>query len=1008
MAVRKDQVQISIAFITDESKEYAKLIETNKKFIEDLNKAKQKGEDVSKAIQDIVDAGKSIEGLDLSKVAPTQLTARARQIAQAMRLIPQSAPQYDQLETELKQINDQMATLRGRTRGVSTELRQTTGFLARLGSTAAGVFGGLTLSNFFSTLRNIGRELFNVISKFGTLRAVIRTALGGQSEADKAFKQIEDFASKTPFQVDQITEAYIKLTNRGLRPTTDELVRQGDLASSQGKDFLQLTEAILDATTGEFERLKEFGIQASKENDRVTLSFKNQTVEVENNQQAIKNAILSFGELQGVQGSMAAISEELSGKVSNLKDNVDSLFNAIGQRGLGTAFKLAIDLANGLISSVKDLITVQTSATDSVEELQTQFNIEIETLQRGNLSTENRSKLIELINTKYQDYLPNLIKESDSLEEIEKAQNEVNQAFNQRLILLAAQEKFVEVNEKLLEAKRKELDLELEYSKRIAAVETAKAEKPFLELDEDGNVVNRNIQNQGGKFGRSGVNAAEDNAEKARINLSLNQKLQAELREEFEKTRKAAEELGLDINNILNPQSDESNRRGGLGGTIGSNESPFDLRIKEIDKYIKAQEFQLENFRLQDQISESDYQKGLLELRRRELNKLLDVYKEFGKSEELEALNLKNRLLEVENQLNRERVEALNTIQRDPDEVARRRIEEELDAVRASEEEKINIVKEKFLEALISEQEYQEAKLQIKRNALEQEVELLRQGNEEELLLAREKELQKQEIEDEIRLKKLENQRRTEEFEKKSLAATTQALGDFFSTAAGFLASDEKNRKKNADAIKAFNIGSVIASGIVEVQKIWENAASFGLILGPIIGSIQSGVAAARTALAIKKITATKYARGGLRSFGLFGGKKHSQGGTKGYFEDGTMVEVEAGEAWAVLNANSTDMIRRMSMLNQAGGGVPYMAKGGFMRFQDGGLADINTTPQFSEADREALSGGNVNLAPILNSFNRFNDLLASFPRNIRAYVSYTEVEDASAEVNDIRNESAI
>ena len=42
MSVRKDKVQISIAFLTDEDKKYAKLVQENKAFISDLNKT-QKG-----------------------------------------------------------------------------------------------------------------------------------------------------------------------------------------------------------------------------------------------------------------------------------------------------------------------------------------------------------------------------------------------------------------------------------------------------------------------------------------------------------------------------------------------------------------------------------------------------------------------------------------------------------------------------------------------------------------------------------------------------------------------------------------------------------------------------------------------------------------------------------------------------------------------------------------------------------------------------------------------------
>ena len=61
-----------------------------------------------------------------------------------------------------------------------------------------------------------------------------------------------------------MTQSYITLANRGIKPTKEEIIKLGDLASSQGKDFNQLAEAMLDAQTGEFERLKEFGIKASK------------------------------------------------------------------------------------------------------------------------------------------------------------------------------------------------------------------------------------------------------------------------------------------------------------------------------------------------------------------------------------------------------------------------------------------------------------------------------------------------------------------------------------------------------------------------------------------------------------------------------------------------------------------------------------------------------------------------------------------------------------------------
>jgi hypothetical protein len=77
----------------------------------------------------------------------------------------------------------------------------------------------------------------------------------------------------------------------------------------------------------------------------------------------------------------------------------------------------------------------------------------------------------------------------------------------------------------------------------------------------------------------------------------------------------------------------------------------------------------------------------------------------------------------------------------------------------------------------------------------------------------------------------------------------------------------------------------------------------------------------------------------------LFGGKPHSQGGTKGYFDDGTKVEVEKDEMFFILNKNAKNRISQLSALNTSTGGVPLMEHGGVMKFEGGG-AVLNAASQ--------------------------------------------------------------
>jgi hypothetical protein len=70
---------------------------------------------------------------------------------------------------------------------------------------------------------------------------------------------------------------------------------------------------------------------------------------------------------------------------------------------------------------------------------------------------------------------------------------------------------------------------------------------------------------------------------------------------------------------------------------------------------------------------------------------------------------------------------------------------------------------------------------------------------------------------------------------------------------------------------------------------------------------------------------------------GMFGGKPHSAGGTKGYFDDGTQIEVEKDEAFFILNKRSSAMINQLSNLNELGGGVSFFKNGGGVKFAQGG-----------------------------------------------------------------------
>lgn len=228
---------------------------------------------------------------------------------------------------------------------VDNKLNNTQKSFGKLQDFAIGALSGIAAAFSISAITQFGKAVLDTTAKFQKFSAVLTNTLGSESEARIALNQISEFASKTPFAVDELTASFVKLANQGFRPTVNELRSLGDLAASTGKSFDQLAEAIIDAQVGEFERLKEFGIRAKKEGENVTFTFKGVETQVKNTEEAIRGYILSLGDAEGVSGAMASISETVGGKISNLGDNIELLKKAIGDQSSGV-FAATLDWLN--------------------------------------------------------------------------------------------------------------------------------------------------------------------------------------------------------------------------------------------------------------------------------------------------------------------------------------------------------------------------------------------------------------------------------------------------------------------------------------------------------------------------------------------------------------------------------------------------------------------------------------------------------------------------------------
>jgi hypothetical protein len=231
-------------------------------------------------------------------------------------------------------------------RTLNSSLSTATTAFTRVTAVAAGL--GAVFSGIFI------RDLVSVNKEFQSLKASLITFTGSVENADGAFKILQNFAKSTPFSLQEVVGSFNLLVAQGIRPTEKQLMSFADIAGGTSKSIMQFAEAVADASVGEFERLKEFGIKASKEGDNVTLKIGDMTKTVKNDSASLVAALTEIADVK-FGGGAARQADTLGGAMTNLRDTVDSFLFTIGESGFAGELTKAIKLITSMISGNDEL-----------------------------------------------------------------------------------------------------------------------------------------------------------------------------------------------------------------------------------------------------------------------------------------------------------------------------------------------------------------------------------------------------------------------------------------------------------------------------------------------------------------------------------------------------------------------------------------------------------------------------------------------------------------------------
>ena len=211
------------------------------------------------------------------------------------------------------------------------------GAMSGIASKAAG------LAAVLGSLASIG-SFVETASQFEQFEVQLTTIQGSSEKAKESMAWITDFAAKTPYEMQQVTDAFVKLQSYGLDAKNGGLLESvGNMASGMGKSLDQAVEAIADAVNGENERLKEFGIKGSKKGEMFTYTYnmdgKQYQVQAKNEAKEIQAALQGIMDAR-FKGGMEKMSQTWVGTLSNLAD-------------LWDMFKLRV-MSSGPFDAMKD------------------------------------------------------------------------------------------------------------------------------------------------------------------------------------------------------------------------------------------------------------------------------------------------------------------------------------------------------------------------------------------------------------------------------------------------------------------------------------------------------------------------------------------------------------------------------------------------------------------------------------------------------------------------------
>lgn len=218
-------------------------------------------------------------------------------------------------------------------------------------------------ANSFKALSNVWTGLIGAISAGAIGSAVVSElkatesavasfidSTGSVTKARETFEMLQQAARDTLQPFDALQKSALDLRRNGIEPTSAQMKTFAQIAISSGKNLESVTNAFTNAVQGKYKSLSQLGIIAKETGDKITLSYKGTTTQIEKSTEALTAYFKKLGEENA--GALEYLQSGMTGAINHIENAWGDFVRAIAESGLGDAIAHTIRAMGTALDSI--------------------------------------------------------------------------------------------------------------------------------------------------------------------------------------------------------------------------------------------------------------------------------------------------------------------------------------------------------------------------------------------------------------------------------------------------------------------------------------------------------------------------------------------------------------------------------------------------------------------------------------------------------------------------------